>query len=240
MTATRYFLGPNIFFCAATRYWVFLDVTKDRYFCIRKEDLDSLSPWLHGWPRDGDVDSPPTDMPEGAGQLIEQLIARDILCKIPDRGKPVIPTNVQPPDESLASKIPRTDSASLIKHAGAFLLACGQADRRLRTQSFYTVVTHVTQRRQRAGERLSSFDWIKAAQLTTLFDSLRLLYPRPYLCLFDSLALLEFLSRYSIFPNWVYGVIVEPFQAHCWVQQEGVVLNDTVDRVSVYTPIMTI
>ena len=63
---------------------------------------------------------------------------------------------------------------------------------------------------------------------------------RSYLCLFDSLALIHFLARFRVFPDWVFGVTADPFEAHCWVQTGGVVLNDTVERVSAFTPIMSI
>jgi hypothetical protein len=59
-------------------------------------------------------------------------------------------------------------------------------------------------------------------------------------CLFDSLALLEFLARYDIHPDWIFGVQTRPFAAHCWVQSDDVVFNDTVENVSVYTPIMVV
>ncbi len=59
-------------------------------------------------------------------------------------------------------------------------------------------------------------------------------------CLFDSLTLLNFLARYGIFPDWVFGVQARPFAAHCWVQLDEIVFNDTVEHVGGYTPIMTV
>lgn len=58
--------------------------------------------------------------------------------------------------------------------------------------------------------------------------------------MFDSLALLHFLARYRQFPRWVYGVKLKPFRAHCWVQAGDVVVNDIVDNVRGYTPIMSV
>jgi hypothetical protein len=43
-----------------------------------------------------------------------------------------------------------------------------------------------------------------------------------------------------VFPRWVFGVQSRPFAAHCWLQLGGVVLNDTVDHVKRYTPIMVV
>jgi hypothetical protein len=59
-------------------------------------------------------------------------------------------------------------------------------------------------------------------------------------CLHDSLAVLEFLARHQLFPSWVFGVRARPFAAHCWVQHDGFVCNDTVEHVSGYVPIMVV
>jgi hypothetical protein len=77
-------------------------------------------------------------------------------------------------------------------------------------------------------------------ELVAIFHHLRAYYVRKYLCLFDSLALIEFLARYRHFPQWVFGVTAEPFNAHCWVQEQDCVLNDTVEYVRGFTPIMAI
>jgi hypothetical protein len=38
----------------------------------------------------------------------------------------------------------------------------------------------------------------------------------------------------------VFGVREAPFTAHCWVQDGAVVLNDHLENVDLYTPIMTV
>jgi hypothetical protein len=63
-------------------------------------------------------------------------------------------------------------------------------------------------------------------------------YARAYLCRFDSLALIEFLFGHGCLPQWVFGVKCEPFAAHCWVQDDNYVLNDSVEYVQRFTPIM--
>jgi len=83
-------------------------------------------------------------------------------------------------------------------------------------------------------------DFDRARSLVRVFARLRWYYPRPYLCLFDSLALLHFLARFDLFPDWVFGVSADPFEAHCSVQLGDVVLNDTVERVSALIPIMSV
>jgi hypothetical protein len=65
----------------------------------------------------------------------------------------------------------------------------------------------------------------------------------PYLpiegeCLVRSAMLIRFLRRHGLRADWVFGVRLCPFTAHCWVQVEDVCLNDDVERLVAYTPIM--
>jgi len=59
-------------------------------------------------------------------------------------------------------------------------------------------------------------------------------------CLFDSLALLNFLALDGLSAHWVIGVKVQPFGAHSWLQQGSTVLNDQHDRVRRFTPILVV
>lgn len=52
--------------------------------------------------------------------------------------------------------------------------------------------------------------------------------------------MIEFLARYRLYANWVYGVEIEPFNAHCWVQQSDLLFNDIIEEVQRYTPIMAV
>jgi hypothetical protein len=56
-------------------------------------------------------------------------------------------------------------------------------------------------------------------------------------CLVRSALLMRFLQRRGLEADWVFGVRLWPFTAHCWVQLDGVCLNDDVERLTSYTPI---
>jgi hypothetical protein len=77
------------------------------------------------------------------------------------------------------------------------------------------------------------------ALLVGSFLRMRRQTPLPYSCLSDSLALLMFLSQYGLLPYWVFGVRMNPFGAHCWLQEGQTVVNDKLDAVLNYTPIMS-
>lgn len=77
----------------------------------------------------------------------------------------------------------------------------------------------------------------RAASLAAQFYRLRPLLPRSGKCLASSLILLGFLKAHGIDADWVFGVRTFPFDAHCWVEYEGVVLNDSAEHARWFTPI---
>jgi hypothetical protein len=59
-------------------------------------------------------------------------------------------------------------------------------------------------------------------------------------CLLRSFMLLRLLRRQGHDALWVFGVSTWPFQAHCWLQCEDLVLDDTFERLWPYHPILVI
>jgi hypothetical protein len=118
-----------------------------------------------------------------------------------------------------------------------FFWSCGKVHWRLRFGTFASTVAGLERRRHHAGST-REFDVARASPLIARFQRLRPLFPRRYLCLFDSLALFEFLAGYDCFPHLVFGVIADPFEAHCWLQAGTVVLNDNLERTDRYKPIL--
>jgi hypothetical protein len=76
-------------------------------------------------------------------------------------------------------------------------------------------------------------------KMTIIFKSVRpFVYTRHGKCLFDSLTLTYFLSSYGVCPTLVFGVRVNPFQAHAWVQHGSYTLNTTPEYSRRFTPIL--
>lgn len=59
-------------------------------------------------------------------------------------------------------------------------------------------------------------------------------------CLQRAFQVRRVLARRGIRPDWVFGVRTWPFAAHCWLQIGDLVIADTLDRVTRYTPIMVV
>jgi hypothetical protein len=72
------------------------------------------------------------------------------------------------------------------------------------------------------------------------FLAARRLVPVTPRCLPDSLGLLAFLAHRGLTAPLVFGVKLNPFSAHCWVQDGALVLNDAIDHVTMHTPILVI
>lgn len=83
-----------------------------------------------------------------------------------------------------------------------------------------------------------AFDWIEAHKHTLgspparalanaydRFERLRAWVPHRYVCLFNSLALIRFLTRRGFESSLVFGVRGMPFAAHCWIEAQGAILD---------------
>jgi hypothetical protein len=233
-----YFLSEHVFFCPVNRHYVLLDVAQDRYLCMERKALDSLLPWLHGGMAEPDHRvEPDCAVPHEVAMIATELLAQGILTQNTHGAKLACATRLPTPATQLEGSLSRL-FALLRVHS--FYRACRAADHALRTQSLRVTVEAIRSRKAAESSCGFAFDWQRAASRASAFHSLRLSFRRPYLCLFDSLALLEWMACDRLFPAWVFGVATDPFEAHCWLQHENVVLNDSVERVAHFTPIMVV
>lgn len=72
------------------------------------------------------------------------------------------------------------------------------------------------------------------------FEYARLLRTAADRCLARSIALAGCLAAIGDRCHVVLGVTCPPFSAHCWAQQGDTVLNDTLEEVQRYTPILVV
>jgi len=121
--------------------------------------------------------------------------------------------------------------------AGA-LRANARAAAAMRSLSFRDLVGLARQGRDRASE-------IPEATPQVLAEAQRFARMAPFLphagmCLMRSLQLLFYLRGRGLAAAWVFGVRTWPFEAHCWLQAGAVVLDDTVEHVQAFTPILAV
>ncbi len=75
-------------------------------------------------------------------------------------------------------------------------------------------------------------DWL------TAFHRATLLFPRASRCLPDALALQRIVTRRGLSSKIIFGVQTDPFQAHCWVQHDDVVLCQDLETVTGFRVIL--
>jgi hypothetical protein len=239
------FLQSHVYICRGKRHWVILDVNRDKYLCVDRGQFEALGPSLKGWEaspsqssRLNEPDGAP--VPEEVSSLASGLFDLGILSDRATHAKNARPTAYSLPTEAIDPDAPVRVRRSSAAHTVTFFFSSIRASRELLRQRFQATVEAVRARKKRDVSRAGPVDIERARSLMLVFERLRLFYPRPYLCLFDSLALIHFLARFDVYPDWVFGVNADPFEAHCWVQAGNVVLNDTLARVSGFTPIMSV
>ncbi len=228
----------HVFVCVDGEYVVLLDLRSDRYWALEADKTRALAHVVRGWPAlapdpecGNRIDSDPG--------IARMLLQKGLLCEVHDASKDATPIRLAAPRSELANAGvgARHDTQAIWR----FLLAAMLAAAAMKYRSFEQVVSHARRRKQARGEQATSLDLSQAAELVGSFERLRpLLFSSRDACLFNSLVLIEFLARHELFPQWVFGVQARPFAAHCWVQHEGVVFNDTLDHVRRYAPIMAI
>ncbi len=234
-----YFLSKDCFVCKMGCHWIILSARRDRYLCVAHADLASIGDQLHGW-QDQSIAMPTLSAQVGANPFIESLISNGIITSDSIAGKSFAEPHYPVPDRQMEPAEPIRQGRVSPFRVARFFLACATADWQLRTTAICRTLTRVEKRRLRAGPAPAVNDAALALSLVGIFKSLRPLYPRPYLCLFDSLALLEFLAGYHFFPRVVFGVVADPFQAHCWLQEGATVFNDDLERVGRFRPILSV
>ena len=236
-------LAEDVFACLSDGRFVFMDLRRDRYFCLSRRHSRAAADILVGFCPENrnpaSVEDPATTTAVLAalsrGGLLANGDATD-RTTLPRRARPV----AQPPAQSLAPTASKPRRVPFRPaHLAAFVAASLTASGRLRWQSMHGTVLAIAARNRTADRPPAAGD-SAMDELVALFHRFRPLYGRKYHCLFDSVALLEFLARYRHFPRWVFGVRSAPFAAHCWVQHGNCVLNDTVDNARGYTPILVV
>jgi hypothetical protein len=236
----RWQLNRNAFLCRSHRHFVVLDLVNDKYLCVSDQLLETLREQANDTLRLEFFDLSSAIAAPDISKSIRDLVDRGILVTDSTIGKEIEPVVAAPPVTSTLADPPADRTPFWLLRVPPFVRACRRAAIDLAHNPLYRTVQGVKALRQhqRVGRR--TWDPVKTRALIGDFAALRRIFPRSYLCLFDSLALIYFLAAHGQFPTWVFGVDAEPFTAHCWLQEGRILLNDTLANVGPYTPIMAV
>jgi hypothetical protein len=226
-----YLLPAHVHCCRRGDAFVFLDLKQDDYTLVNGEAASALRAQLSM-----DAAAAPMRIPEGS---LRELLEGGLLTTNPSSGKRLAITHAELATEQLLEPGLVSSVRVTCTDFRRFFAACTVAAIRLRWGRLENTIATVARRKARHSPQLP-IDVARARELTAIFYKLRTFFPFNYLCLFDSLALIEFLARYRIFPTWVFGVKLEPWAAHCWIQDGSLAFNEGVEEAAGYTPIMVV
>jgi len=233
----HYFLANHAFVCGIGPDIIILDLRRHQYVIFERDYWEPIARNIGGWPES--IASRIKGLTPDKN-VLAQLLESELLTEDGDRGKDAAPASTQLPSTALIEDFDITPPTIRIGHVFAFLGSVLFALVNSRLMS----VEHIVARARRIQQRATSYRIPDVATLRELTEIFRRL--RPFLfasrgnSLFESLALLHFLSRYRIHPTWVFGVRNAPFETHCWLQFGKIACNDPLDRIRRYTPIMRV
>jgi hypothetical protein len=214
---------PHASACLAADQLILLDVRQDKYSRIPPSLADSMQDWLSG-----ERHAP---LPRALARLLKEGGI--------SRASDPAPTNAvreHVPIPMTLSAAPHRAGSLAWRDAVPVAAAVGSAWLALRYSPLNLVLERVARRRCRSApapvERL--------AARSTRYDQVRRLSPFARRCLLDSLALDAWLGDKAGDRRLIFGVTPEPFAAHCWLQSDQAILNDQYERVSRYTPILSV
>jgi hypothetical protein len=237
----QYLLHPHVHLCVTDDHVVLLDLQRDKYLGIAPSQIPELAATVKGWPSapPAPANTPtPTAPTDG---MLKKMLTSGMLTTDPAVGKEAKPVALPRPARTLTEAELEARPSPRAGQVASFLTAALSSRVRLKRQSIQAVVERVRVRKQRRSALTAQPDLSTAREHVEAF-----LYLRPLLfgardeCLYDSLALIEFLARYKLHPTWVFGVQTRPFLAHSWVQHEDIVFNDTPEYVARFTPILAV
>jgi hypothetical protein len=236
----QYWLSSHVYVCITDDHAVLLDLRRDKYLGIGRRQLPVLAAQVQGWPASGaeQGDAAGLAADPAGNALLEKFCTDGMLTTDPAAGKPAQPQHMPWPQAALTHPDPEIRPPVRWTHVLRFAWASVYARLSLRWRPLEQVVARVSRRKaRRARER----DAAAARELVAIFIYLRpLIFGARDECLFDSLALVEFLAAYGFYPAWLFGVQTAPFAAHSWVQQDTVIFNDAPEYVRRFTPILVV
>lgn len=224
-----YQLREDLTYCQIGDDMIFLDITNDHYF----QPSGAITRALKCFFATGLC----------SNEDMSRLTDCDILVEANEATKSITPPPAIRPTRS-ALEIDRLSSAPTMLDLAETSWIVASTRRHLRTRRIKLVLDDLVSLRIKRLRALGH-DMDSATELAILRASMTFYRARRYVpiepsCLLDSIALVRFLSRRRLPANIVFGVMLNPFAAHCWVQAESTALNETVSDANAYTPIKVV
>ncbi|MCP1374691.1 lasso peptide biosynthesis B2 protein [Dyella lutea] len=221
---SRYVLRSDLSYCQVGQRLVFLDIGSDRYFHLTPPMERGLTKYLTG---------------DDCSEIdVRELVDRSILVE-PPSSKASDQPSIAPADHSAMEVATPSRPLRILETIEVFAVVVATRIK-LKTSMLGNLLDRLATTRTIRSARIASLNDISEQHIldaAAAFRRARLYVPIDMRCLLDSIAMANFLSRRGIAAHVVFGVALDPFSAHCWVQAGNLVLNDSLGNVASHTPI---
>lgn len=244
MTHTCCYIPAHVHFAFEGDAVVFMNLRTDQYSLLLGKDARAFRSMICDSGAGGvrtigvpEHDPANPDTPEYA--LLRELQANYLV--VYGQEGALAPTSVRlpRPEETLLSPDDFERPECRLIDILQFMKSCVLTAGRLAFFSVEHTLMNIPHRRETigAGRRISLSE---ARRLVGIYNYLRPFFPKACVCLFDSLALLDFLAHHGCLPYLVFAVTLEPWEAHCWLQYGAVSFNEDAERARTFLPILTV
>lgn len=214
---------PNLHFCIVEGRTIFMDEKSSRYFCLPIRIDESFQRSVS---TDGLLESIDP-------ALLVELADLDLI----ERPCGATSNPRHPISE------PRKDLGQVALISPMLHEVIGTIYARLRSHIIvgFRDIQHIhaelDRERLKYASRLRSRSDAYPKAISRAFEQSDIVFGRSDRCLPRSVALVRRCVRAGFDPRLIFGVRVNPFAAHCWVQYDDTIVGDSLDVVGIYTPI---
>lgn len=215
-------LRDNLHWCACGGRVIFLDLEADRYICLPFAAEAAFLRVAHGEMRQGDADR------------LRPLLARRMLIEDDRSAGPGPPPEFRAATRDLLEEpFPPARFADML----AALASQARSAWLLRASPLLDVLRSVQSRASPQGPGPADVE-ARLCRIVSAFAATSILAGVAERCLVRALALHSTCRRHGIRPQLLFGVRVNPFRAHCWIQLDEAVLIGDLEQVRLFTPIL--
>lgn len=219
-------LRDNLHHCTASGRTIILDIEADRYLALPPGMDDAFRRAAGGEPCGRDD-----------ARALQSLVARGMLIKQTQAPRNDCSIRIVPASRDVISSVSCSPHLSTLMQVA--VVQCIVAWR-IRFRGLPAIIRDMERCKLVSGAGVGQMHDHEYAGINAAFEALGLVFRRSDRCLVRSLAFIWICLRRGFAPSLVFGVQASPFSAHCWVQQGEAVLNDTIENVRPFTPIMAV
>ena len=224
--------------CLSDGHLILLDTKNDRYLFVDRGELSSVLPYIEQHLAKVPPEHCQMKARDLSKKIINQLLREEIITTEDAYSHVIVQCIIDKPVTPFEHIETDNEPKILWHHVILAAIAGLTAHIILRLLPLSKIIG--ISRQLNSHYYFSDCKLEKIFHIARIYRRLRPILVRSRICLYDSLAFWLYAVFYGYRPNIIFGVTGDPFDAHCWVQAGGYILNDVPQNIRRYTPIIII